>query len=464
MKYRLTALVVFLSLLLASCSLAEDITPPPGYQPAAALPTQIPGTPTQEPTALPVTAQATPLATNSTEQPGTQSATQQATAALTQSSTTPAGITGTPGAVSGTVSGKLTNGSGSTIPAGQKVTLEEYDQDQSGSYQITNQLESTVNADGSYNYPGVEILPNRAFLIITGWQGIEYQSDPVIVKDTSTSIYSIPLIIYDKTEDLKSLTFSQVHLSFVLSAQNNLDISEIFIVSNPGKQAVIVSSTGTTIPFITIPVVATNVQYQLSQNSAPLMNATNGFAMEPGADKQYVFVASYSMSYKDPLKFDQPFSLPVNSVTVFLPQGLSLSGNNLTSAGTQAVQGQTFSMFQTNNLASGSSLSFTLSGKPATGTSTGTDKTWLWIGIAVVGILLIGVGTFLYLRDRKRSTKSEAPEVVAVETEDDPLGDDSDTIIDAMIALDDKFKSGEIPREAYEKRRLELKERLKAIL
>jgi hypothetical protein len=36
--------------------------------------------------------------------------------------------------------------------------------------------------------------------------------------------------------------------------------------------------------------------------------------------------------------------------------------------------------------------------------------------------------------------------------------------MDAMIALDDQFKAGELPREAYEKRRMELKERLKGVM
>ncbi len=54
-------------------------------------------------------------------------------------------------------------------------------------------------------------------------------------------------------------------------------------------------------------------------------------------------------------------------------------------------------------MASGSSLSLTLSGKPATSTGFTSDKqTMVLIGIGVVGILLIGVGIYFYLRDRAR--------------------------------------------------------------
>jgi type II secretory pathway pseudopilin PulG len=91
------------------------------------------------------------------------------------------------------------------------------------------------------------------------------------------------------------------------------------------------------------------------------------------------------------------------------------------------------------------------------------------IGIGIVGILLIGTGIYLYMRDRSRLLKEEQEEqrvlqVQQGQIEEDALGDDSDDLMDAMIALDDQYKAGEIPREAYEKRRNELKERLKVIL
>ncbi len=42
--------------------------------------------------------------------------------------------------------------------------------------------------------------------------------------------------------------------------------------------------------------------------------------------------------------------------------------------------------------------------------------------------------------------------------------DDRDTIIDAIIALDDQYKGGCIAKEAYIKRREELKKRLKGLI
>lgn len=441
MKYRLSALIVCLALVLAACSLAEDITPPPGYQP---------------PTAGADVAQAT-----QTPQ-ATQATLTSVPATTTQSSTPSIDGSATPGTSEGQITGTVINGSGGDIPQGQKVTLEGFDKDPSGSYQKTIEIVSPVDSKGTFSFIGVEAPVERAFIAITSWGGVEYQSDPVIVT-TTTRDFSIPITIYEKTDDFNVLTFNQVHLIFDLSTQNIVQVTELFIVTNPGKQVVVVPSDGTSIPFIKTPKNASGVQYQLSQGSAQLLNATGGFAMIPGADRQYGFVASYTMPSARSLKFDQPFSMPVASLTIFVPQGMRARGEQLTDAGLQAIQGQSYQMYQANNMASGSTLSMTLSGTPGATTGfTFTKQTWVLVGIGVVGILLVGLGIYLYLRDRAR-LKNET-EGGSEDAQGDAIGEDRDSIMDAMIALDDQYKAGGIPKEAYENRRSELKERLKVVL
>ena len=446
MKYRLTALIVLLSLALASCSLAEDITPPPGYQSPTSLPSQAPAT-------------QTPQATRTTEPP---TITPDVSPASTQSTTPSADATTTAVAPLGNISGNLINGSGGSIPAGQKVTLEGFDKDQAGTYQKALELVAPVEPNGSYSFKGVDVPQGRAFIIITSWEGVEYQSDPAVVSTTTTD-FTLPITIYEKTNDSKVLALNQVHLIFELSSQNEIQVTELFIVTNPGKQVVVVASDGTTIPFLQAPKNAAGLQYQLSQGSASLLNATGGFAIAPGADKQYGFIASYTLPYANNLKFDQLFSLPVSSLTVFVPQGMRARGEQLTDAGLQDVQGKSYQMYQADKIASGGSFSLTLTGKPgATTGSTISRQTWVLIGISVVGLLLVGLGIFLFLRDRARFKKEIEDEQEVIPA--DALGEDRDSIMDAMIALDDRYKAGEIPKEAYATRRQELKDRLKGLL
>ena len=76
------------------------------------------------------------------------------------------------------------------------------------------------------------------------------------------------------------------------------------------------------------------------------MNATGGFALLPGVDEQYGFIASFTMPYGNSLKFDQPFSLPVSSMIVFIPQGERICKVDDIATGSQEIQGQSYQMYR----------------------------------------------------------------------------------------------------------------------
>jgi hypothetical protein len=446
MKFHLVVLSVILSLTLAACSMAKDITPPPGYQSPTDVPTisQSDQSPKSTPTSEPTTA------------------TPESTPTETRSINPSDNFDSTPNPSLINIDGKLENGSGGNIPEGQKITLVGFDKDQSGNYQMGIELEAVIESDGSYKFKDLDAPLDRAFLIITSWGGVEYQSEPVIVTEGGTDL-SVPITIYEKTDDPTVLSINQVHLFLNSSSQDIIQVTEIFIVTNPSNKVVVVSSDGTSIPFIHTPENATGVQYQLSQGSTQLLNATGGFAMLPGADKQYGFIASFTMPYAKSLKYEETFSLPVSSLTVLFPVGMRLRSDQLIDAGTQDIEGQQYQMYQTNNLASGSSLSLTLSGKPGDSTGFTLDRqTKIIIGIGVVGLVLIGVGIYLYFHDRARFKKEN--EVIQDQIEADALGEDHDNIIDAIVALDDQYTAGEISKDAYTMRRNELKDRLRGIL
>jgi hypothetical protein len=349
--------------------------------------------------------------------------------------------------------------SGSALPTALTATLLLYDTDAG---QVTQTLTAAVQSDGSYQFTEIPTSSSTAYWTAVEYSGVTYESDPVLYENSKSS-YELPIVLYDSSEDISALTLSQIHIIFDSSSQSVIQVTELYVVINPGSQVLIIASDGTSIPFIRVPEGASDVQYQLANGSSPLLSATNGFALLPGTEKQYGIVATFTLSYNRSLKLAQSFSLPVSSLTIFVPQGMRLRSKQLTDAGTQDIQGETYLLYQGDSLAPGSSLSLTLSGKP--GASTGLSlsrQTILLIGIGVVGVLLIGLGVFLYLRDRARSRDEE--EENEEEVEDDALGDNRESIMDAIIALDDQYKAGGISQEVYEKRRAELKERLKKLV
>jgi cbb3-type cytochrome oxidase subunit 3 len=200
------------------------------------------------------------------------------------------------------------------------------------------------------------------------------------------------------------------------------------------------------------------------------MLATNGYAFLPGADKQYVVLTTFTLPYAGSLVYSQPFSPPVTSATVIVPEGVKVRSDQLTDGGTQASTGTTaatFHLYQAGNLASGSTLTMTISGKPGDKTGVNLDqRSLIEIGVTALGLILVGVGIFLFLRERKLRMQADEFEVDKKNEKDDEdaLGENRESIMDAIISLDDQFKAGGISKEAYTKRREELKDRLRNLV
>ena len=106
----------------------------------------------------------------------------------------------------------------------------------------------------------------------------------------------------------------------------------------------------------------------------------------------------------------------------------------------------------------GSEVSLTL-----TGSAAGEDATFvtgqntnLIIGLGVLGLVLIMAGGWMYLRNRSAQTV-EKPALQEVKL---PY-ESPESLMDAILALDDLYKDGKLPEDAYLERRAELKQRLK---
>jgi hypothetical protein len=101
-----------------------------------------------------------------------------------------------------------------------------------------------------------------------------------------------------------------------------------------------------------------------------------------------------------------------------------------------------------------------LSGAPnqatAAAAGTGNNTTGLLIGLGVFGLALVAAGFWLLRQRTARQLKAEpAPEeILESETEE--------SLLDAILALDDLYQAGKLPEDAYQQRRGVLKARLRA--
>jgi hypothetical protein len=154
----------------------------------------------------------------------------------------------------------------------------------------------------------------------------------------------------------------------------------------------------------------------------------------------------------------------VSSALVIVPEGIKVKSDQLIDEGIQQTQqGFNIQMYSGSGLNSGSSLEMTLSGrvKSAGAGAFSDNRQTLLIGAGAFGVILILAGVWMYMRDRNNIGEDDF-EVDEDEDEEDEF-ESAEEVMDAILALDDLHRAKKIPDEAYQKRRAELKERLKEI-
>lgn len=352
----------------------------------------------------------------------------------------------------GEVSGSVT----AAAPAragGLTVTLHGFDHgsDQTSGPEEVLTLSGTVAADGTYRFEDVEMPLNRIFLADVEYAGIKYRSDFESAGEAATSISLPPLKVYEPSTDVNLLRLDQVHVYTDFATAGTVQVLEIFAFTNNSDKAVIISTDGATIPFIPLPAGAANQGYEAGQDSAAFVAADDGLAVVP-SDKPYSIIAFFNLPYERSLEFQQPLPIDTRSVLLLVPEGIKVAGDQFASEGMQVIQNDNYQEYSAAELQAGSTLSFTLSGRPRASSATGIDSRQGWlIGGAALGLALILGGVFLYVRDR-RST---------VTGPDDVEFQNADEVLDAILALDDLHRAGKISDSAHKSRRDELKDVLR---
>jgi hypothetical protein len=316
-----------------------------------------------------------------------------------------------------------------------------------------------TNTSGAFLFENVELPEGRIFLVEASYQGIPFQSEPVASKVGMSQLNFPDITVYDNTTDSSGLVVEQLHLSFDMAAEGSVQVFELLTVKNPTNKAYVFATDGTSLPFMPLPEGATNVGLQISQDSAPILPTDKGEFAIPPSDEFYSLIAFFNMPYDRSLELNQPLALPVSSALVIVPEGIKVDSDQLTDAGVQQTQqGFNVQTYSASSLSAGTPLEMTLSGKVKSAASAGNRQTLLF-GAGAAGVLLILAGVWMFLRERGKPEEDEFEGGDGAEDEFET----ADEIMDAIIALDDLHRARNIPDEAYQQRRKELKERLKEL-
>jgi LPXTG-motif cell wall-anchored protein len=353
------------------------------------------------------------------------------------------------------IAGQVVNGSGNALPPDLQVTLTGYD-----GMEPAATFDASVDENGRFRFEGVDAAPGRVYQASVQYGEITYTSEVVHPEEVlaGSPVENLLVQVYDSTTDASALTADRMHLFFEPMETGTVQVVELFILNNRGNQVIVPAGPDQPVFEITLPENATNLQFQDGELGGQYLETENGFGdlhtVLPGSGAQLMFAYEIPLEKKTPLTLHVP--LDVQSAVVMLPAtGLNLQSSDLANAGERAVQGMNLKLFTSGQLSKGDAIDLTLT----TGTAVVDSPSMLGviIGAVVLGLALVGGGLW-YLRRRREDLPEEEPVDEPVETEDSREG-----LLDAIITLDDRYQSGELPEEAYRARRAELKERLRLL-
>jgi mono/diheme cytochrome c family protein len=381
---------------------------------------------------------------------------------------TPGAVITSTGTLSGTqtvgsVNGKVTVSDGGSLPISTTVTLHGFDNMQTAITQTVN-----IQSDGSFVFREVPMPDGRVFLTTTSYQGTTYSSDIATVQSGQSNI-ALPITVYSTSTDASILSVDRLHLFFDPVDAQTIQVIELYVISNPGTKTIVPVKEGDPVVTFKLPQGATNLQFQDGSLGGRYLQTPDGFgdtvSVRPGSGS-YQVLFSFDMPYDKQMDLVQPITLPTNAVVILAPEGtINVKGDQLQDAGSRDVQGTQYHMYNGPAYSPGQELHLTVttgSGVQALAVAAGNSSSLL-VGIGAFGLALIVAGAFLFMRNRRRVTPQEE-QTAAPSMPASPVSENAETIMDAILALDDLYKEGKLPEDAYHQRRAELKARLKVLL
>ncbi|HWQ84224.1 MAG TPA: c-type cytochrome [Anaerolineales bacterium] len=360
----------------------------------------------------------------------------------------------------GVVSGQVTNASGGAVPESASVVLRGFDEMQ----EVITET-AALASDGSFRFENIEMPAGRVFLATVDYKGTTYGSDISEVEAEQREI-NLPISIYDSTTDSSILVTDRLHLFFEFVDEQTLRIIQLYIISNPTSMTLVSEDPTTPTVNFALPEGAANLEIQDGVIGERFVQTEDGFgdttAIRPGSGSYQVLYA-YELPYKNKLELVQPLTIPTSAVVILVPEGvINIKGERVEDAGVRDVEGTQYRMYNLVGLNAGADLRLTVSGKMAgSGLSLITgDSSSLLIGVGVFGVVLLAAGGWLFMRDRARTDEEAEQDAAAVENAP-AVVESRETLMDAILALDDLYQEGHLPKDAYQERRAALKARLR---
>jgi hypothetical protein len=368
------------------------------------------------------------------------------------------------------LAGVIVYGSGANLPEALPVTLYAYQPGQAA-MDLVLTTTTTTRPGGAFTFEDVANPDGSVFMTSVTYAGVPYHSTPSMGE-------LMTITVFETTTTTNHLLADQLHLIFGFSEAGDLQVMEVYILTNVGNQTIVAGEGGQFMVDFPLPDSAQTPDFRSGLVGEAELETNDGFweipAVRPGG--LYGVSYTFSMPYSGKITLNQPIELPVSSVGVLLPAlgTLKIESAGLVDGGLSDFGGVSYHVYTGESLRAGSQLAVKITGNPnatASEAATGSleSRLGLIIGLGAFGLALILAGVWLSRRNRLVTTTDEAEmvegEKTSLDEEDDTdTPEDAEALMDDIIALDDLYQAGELPEAAYRERREELKGKLRAVV
>lgn len=353
-----------------------------------------------------------------------------------------------------TVGGDVTNGTpGGTVPEDLVVSLHIFSgTEERGVYTTTLGSDHVFGFSEALAQDGDGVFEDGHTLVArVVYDGVTYLSDFAAVNVDQPDV-SLSITIFETTDGAEGIGVAQLHV-FVNRLNDRIEVGQYCVIGNSGVRTYVGSPGGAdgerTTWRVTLPADAQNLRIDRDGAEGRFVPLEDGLAdtrpILPGAmSAEASFV--YDLPYRDGLRLEQAFDIPVNGVVLVVPGGeIGLEGGDLSPGGTLETEMGPSSSYTAGPLEAGERLAFTVVRSEArvAGALGFVEANRLAIGIAM---LAVGGAAAYWL------WRSPAPGSIPAFARSE---------VEAIATLDGAFERGEMSEDAYRERRRVLKQRLR---
>lgn len=275
----------------------------------------------------------------------------------------------------------------------------------------------------------------------------------------------MPTLDLSKTEltsDISGLVADRLHVIFEFPQPGMMQVAEVVIITNTQNKMVTPAKTGQAVLNYDLPQGAVNLQFQDGTLGDRFIQTDKGFgdtqAIPPGSGYQLVF--AYEMLYDRQATITLHMPVQVQQVVVMLPNdGITLTSPQLQFAGNRDVQSTSLQLFVGSNLGASSPLQVSLSGSPKITPAGVTADLNLLVGLAAFFLALVAAVLWFYRRQIRSAAlvrKLRRTRWAGQKVDTLPVEATQESLLDAIVALDDLFHEGRLDKDPYQARRNEL--------